>query len=194
MSWYSSIAAIISSGKGLAENLMGHKANGNQGQGDKILLGDSRDDVVLAQYSAGFAAHSSNGRWSSFVDGLNCLPRPIITISILGFLILGPLDPGRFSAAAQAYGLMPNGFWALLSVIIGFYFSGRMQLKAQDFAAKKNSIEAAKELVKIKREFRQLDTGLEKEESIIFDEAIVTNEPPKNKIIEQWLENKVKDE
>lgn len=29
--------------------------------------------------------------------------------------------------------LLPTGYWALVSIIIGFYYGGRMQIKAQDF-------------------------------------------------------------
>ena len=42
---------------------------------------------------------------------------------------LGAGDPAAFAALA----LLPAGYWALVTVIIGFYFGGRMQLKAQDF-------------------------------------------------------------
>ena len=38
----------------------------------------------------------------------------------------------RFGIAKAVAGL-PAGYWALVTVIIGFYFGGRMQLKAQNF-------------------------------------------------------------
>ena len=41
--------------------------------------------------------------------------------------------PEGAAVAFAALALLPAGYWALVTVIIGFYFGGRMQLKAQDF-------------------------------------------------------------
>ncbi|HKI61807.1 MAG TPA: 3TM-type holin, partial [Mariprofundaceae bacterium] len=137
--------------------------------------------------------HSRQNRtvWDSFVDGLNRLPRPILTFAILSFFVWAPLYPEKFLEIAKAYELMPTGYWALLSVIIGFYFGGRMQLKAQDMVVRKDAVQAAKDLVSMKREFRKLESEDESPESKLFTAAVQEGaQPIKNKVVSDWLESK----
>ena len=70
--------------------------------------------------------------------------------------MLAPVAPVRFLEIAQAYQMMPDGFWALLSVIIAFYFGGRMQLKGQDMAVKGGALQVAREILAIRRAEQQL--------------------------------------
>ena len=67
------------------------------------------------------------------VDGLNRLVRPVITFGLLGILPAVVIWPEGAAVAFAALALLPAGYWALVTVIIGFYFGGRMQLKAQNF-------------------------------------------------------------
>jgi hypothetical protein len=52
---------------------------------------------------------------------------------------------------------MPDGFWALLSIIVAFYFGGRMRLKRQDMAVKGGALKAAEELLAMQRAARDRD-------------------------------------
>ena len=81
----------------------------------------------------------------------------MITLGILALFVLAPVAPIRFLEIAQAYQMMPDGFWALLSVIIAFYFGGRMQLKGQDMAVKGGALQMAREILTIRRAEQQLD-------------------------------------
>ena len=89
--------------------------------------GHAYDWAALAQYTAEFA-HPRRGWFDGLVDGLNRLVRPAITFGLLGILPAVVIWP-----EGAALALLPAGYWALVTVIIGFYFGGRMQLKAQDF-------------------------------------------------------------
>jgi hypothetical protein len=62
-----------------------------------------------------------------------------------------------FLEIARAYQMMPDGFWALLGVIIAFYFGGRMQLKRGDMAVKGGALEVAREILAIRRAERELN-------------------------------------
>ena len=73
------------------------------------------------------------GWCDGLVDGLNRLVRPVITFGLLGILPAVVIWPEGAAIAFAALALLPAGYWALVTVIIGFYFGGRMQLKAQDF-------------------------------------------------------------
>ena len=191
MAWYNFIGDIFKGGKGVAEVFIENKENKGQRKHAEQLADIDRDMASLGQFTAEFHARENRSFWDSFVDGLNRLPRPLITIAILSFFVLAPLDPTRFLEIAKAYELMPPGYWALLSVIIGFYFGGRMQLKAQDFNIKKDAVQAAKDLVQIKKEFRKLNDELESTESKIYDAVkISTGNGIKNQVVAQWLKGR----
>ena len=94
--------------------------------------GHAYDRAALAQYTAEFA-HPRRGWFDGLVDGLNRLVRPAITFGLLGILPAVVIWPEGAAIAFAALALLPAGYWALVTVIIGFYFGGRMQIKAQDF-------------------------------------------------------------
>ena len=122
---------------------------------------------------------------------MNRLPRPALTIGVLSFFVLAPLDPVKFLQIAKAYEVMPPGYWALLSVIIGFYFGGRMQIKAQDMTIKKDAVKAAKDLISMKKEFRKLEQEEEPVESKIYETALSEGKALlENNVVARWRQLK----
>ena len=191
MAWLKGIAKIFKNGKELTQVFKENKENKQQRKHDETMADIDRDMVSLEQFSKEFHNRNNRTGWDAFADGLNRLPRPIITVAILSFFLLAPLNPTYFLEIAKAYELMPPGYWALLSVIIGFYFGGRMQLKAQDFTIKKDAVVAAKELITMKQSFRKLDDELESKESQIYETAALRSaESIPNKVVAQWLKSR----
>jgi hypothetical protein len=191
MAWFNWLGGIFKGGKEVAEVFVENRENKGQRIHDENMADIGRDMASLQQFSSEFHQRANRTSWDSFVDGLNRLPRPIITISVLGFFVLTPLYPSRFLDIAEAYGMMPAGYWALLSVIIGFYFGGRMQLTSQDMTVKKDALQAAKDLVAMKQEFRKLEAEEESAESKMFEEAIKSGiKMAPNKIIAEWLKER----
>jgi hypothetical protein len=189
MAWWNAIGDALTGGKDLARVFKADATETEEHRHEEVMADVDRDKAVMAQFAAEFMEKKNRTWWDSFVDGLNRAVRPLITFGILAFFIIAPLDPERFLLIAESYSLMPNGYWALLSVIISFYFGGRMQIKAQDMTLKKNAVQAAKNLVAMKKEFRQLDQEEESKESKIY-EAVVAEEgkpPLTNKVIAEWL-------
>jgi hypothetical protein len=111
----------------------------------------AQDLVWLQQFAANLHPRARRTGWDSFVDGLNRLPRPLLTLGVGAFFVLAPLDPLRFAQIARAYELMPDGFWALLSVIVAFYFGGRIRLDRDDMAIKGGALAAAREVLAVQR-------------------------------------------
>lgn len=191
MAWWNFIGDIFKGGKEVAEVFVENKENKGQRIHEEVMGDMNRDLASLQQFSAEFHGRQNRSWFDSFTDGLNRLPRPLLTFAILGFFVLAPLDPTRFLEIAKAYELMPPGYWALVSVIIGFYFGGRMQLKAQDMAVRKDAVQAAKDLVSMKREFRKLEVEEESPESQMFASAIQAGaQPIKNKVVSDWRAEK----
>jgi hypothetical protein len=153
-----------------------------------------QDIASLQQFAAEFQPRADRTWWDSFVDGLNRLPRPLITLGILAFFVLAPLEPVRFLEIARAYQMMPDGFWALLSVIIAFYFGGRMQLKRQDMTVKGGALRAARQILAIRREEHALREPPAEPFAAAPPEVtgssiptpIVT--PGSNRVVEAWRE------
>ena len=136
------------------------------------------DMAALGQFATEFRSHMGQTKWDSFCDGLNRLPRPLITLSVMGLFILAPLDPTLFLMVAQAYAAMPDGFWALLSVVIAFYFGGRMQLTKQSMAVQGDALKVAKQLTTERKEFHKLLAD--------DDDGLPDIVPGANRIIAKW--------
>lgn len=86
----------------------------------------------LAQYAAEFAPRNK-GRFDQFMDGVNRIPRPLMVFAMLGLIAMAMLDPVWFAARMQGLQLVPDPLWAVMALIVGFYFQGRFQLKGQEF-------------------------------------------------------------
>lgn len=188
MNWLSWIPGIFKGTKDVAEVFVENKEKKGQRQHLEKMTDAQQNLAILGQFSSEFHNRNNRTKWDSFVDGLNRLPRPILTFGIMGFFVLAPIYPERFMLVAKAYEVIPTGFWALLSVIIGFYFGGRMQLKQADFQVQANHVQAAKELVAMRKEFRELNEGDDKETERDFSSAIKQGaEMAKNAVVEKWL-------
>lgn len=97
--------------------------------GDKVQRESNTHDeqmAVFAQMAAEYSARQNRTWWDSFVDGLNRLPRPLMALSALGVLAWAPMDPISFSAAMQAYSLVPEWLALVLAQIILLFAGGRM--------------------------------------------------------------------
>ncbi len=190
MSLWSTVTGLFRPAKELVE-VFRPNAEKEAARGHQERLELSKQDLAsLEQFAAEFKSSRTATAWDSFVDGLNRLPRPLITLGILGLFILAPADPVRFLEIARAYQIMPDGFWALLSIIIAFYFGGRMQLTRQQMKIKGGAIEAAKEIVKVRKAFRELSEEEQPRSERLYREAVEVIEPTgrNNRVVEAWLQ------
>ena len=92
--------------------------------------------AALGQYAAEFHTRANRTWFDSLVDGLNRLIRPVITLSLLAVIPVALAWPGSVTVASLALASLPDAYWMTLTVVLGFYFGGRMQLKGQDFRMK----------------------------------------------------------
>lgn len=103
------------------------------------------DLEVLRKYAAEFT--QPVGRWDSFVNGLNRLPRPLFALFAAWLLVLPALNPVEALDVAKAYGLMPDGYWYLVLGVLAFYFGGRFQVEHGSFQIKKGALDTARQLM-----------------------------------------------
>jgi len=153
----------------------------------------SKQDLAsLQQFADEFKSKRTSTAWDSFVDGLNRLPRPLITLGILGLFILAPADPIRFLEIARAYQIMPDGFWALLSIIIAFYFGGRMQVTRQQMKIAGGALDAAKDIIKVRKAIRDLEEEDQPTTESLYRKVVASSgpSPRNNQVVEAWLQRR----
>lgn len=117
---------------------------GNRSEKDAAIHDEQM--AVLGQFAAEFAQRPPKTWWDSFVDGLNRLPRPLITFGVVGLFVWAGWDPITFTETMEALGFVPDELWIILLTIITFWFGGR--LLAQDLRKPKvtrEQLERAKE-------------------------------------------------
>ncbi|CUX80456.1 MAG: Protein of unknown function (DUF3154) [Roseibaca calidilacus] len=82
-------------------------------------------------YTAAHASHlaefqyARRGRFDTFVNGLNRLPRPMLAIGTLALFVYAMADPDGFARRMQALALVPEPLWWLLGAVVAFYFGAR---------------------------------------------------------------------
>jgi len=183
MGWLSMITGLFRPAKELIE-VFKPNAEGEAQRGHAERLAVSAQDLAsLEQFAAEFQPRSQRTWWDSFIDGLNRLPRPLITLGVLAFFVLAPFDPLRFAQIARAYELMPDGFWALLSIIVAFYFGGRMQVKRQDMTIKDGALTVAREVMAV-QQARERDEAARA--PLAPTDAAPAPDGPPNRVIETW--------
>ncbi len=189
MSIWRAITGVFRPAKELVEVFKPNAENqANRTHQERMEL-SKQDMASLEQFAAEFKSKRTSTGWDSFVDGLNRLPRPLITLGILGLFVLAPADPLRFLEIARAYQIMPDGFWALLSIIIAFYFGGRMQVTRQQMTITGGALDAAKEIVKVRKAINDLAEEEQPKTERVYKQALATAEADKrsNRVVAAWL-------
>lgn len=79
---------------------------------------------AIAQHGAEFAAPRS-GWFDGVMNGLNRLPRPMLTMGTVGLFVYAMVEPVGFGVRMQNLNLVPEPLWWLLGAIISFYFGAR---------------------------------------------------------------------
>ena len=79
---------------------------------------------AITQLGQEFQA-APTGWFDGFVDGLNRMPRPLMTLGVLGLFAYAMVEPLGFSARMQGLALVPEPLWWLLGAIVSFYFGAR---------------------------------------------------------------------
>ena len=64
-------------------------------------------------------------RYDRFIDGLNRLPRPCLTIGTFGFFAYAMADPEGFSDRMRGLAAVPDPLWWLLGAVVSFHFGAR---------------------------------------------------------------------
>lgn len=120
--------------------------------------GHDLDTAALNQFAAEFVARAGRTWWDSLIDGLNRLPRPAFTLGVFLLLVWTVRDPAFMAEVFTAWAIIPTPVWALITVVVTFFFGGRSQVKDLDFQRDMAGLVARSQAVLNQRaELRALD-------------------------------------
>lgn len=102
---------------GVAEVFVGNKAEREAAEHQQFI-------ASIGQYGAEFQ-NVGGGWFDRFMNGLNRLPRPLLTIGTLSLFVYAMVEPNGFALRMEGLGLVPEPLWWLLGAIVSFYFGAR---------------------------------------------------------------------
>lgn len=102
---------------GVAEVFVGNQA-------ERDASAHARYISAQGQLGAEFTAPGSGG-FDRFMNGLNRLPRPLLTLGTLSLFTYAMAEPVGFGARMEGLQLVPEPLWWLLGAIVSFYFGAR---------------------------------------------------------------------
>ena len=111
------VTALGSAATGMAEVF-------TQNATRKMELEEEAYARAIAQHTAEFAQSPGNW-WDCAMNGLNRLPRPLLTLGTIGLFVYAMVEPVGFSARMQGLALVPEPLWWLMGAIVSFYFGAR---------------------------------------------------------------------
>ena len=86
--------------------------------------------AALSQYQSEFHLRSNRTWIDAFADALNRLVRPVVSFGLLYPIAATVWAPERMAKVWVAIATLPPGYWAVVGIVLPFYFGGRMQVKA----------------------------------------------------------------
>lgn len=120
LTWLGQVFGIHRGTNVVAETIEVFRPNAeNEAQRSADVRGDA-----MRQFSSEFNRYE-RGWFNSLINGLNRLPRPIITYTVFGLFAMVFFDPLGFAAMMEALTLVPEQLWELMSIIIMFFFGAR---------------------------------------------------------------------
>lgn len=116
-------------GMGPTVTAVGNAATGisevfTQNQTRRMELDEEAYARAMSEHGAEFATPGATW-WDSLMNGLNRLPRPLLTLGTIGLFVYAMIDPVSFSARMEGLALIPEPLWWLMGAIVSFYFGAR---------------------------------------------------------------------
>ncbi|WP_199259320.1 holin family protein [Paracoccus binzhouensis] len=110
-------ATVANAATGMAEVF---RANATR----RMELDEEAYARAITQHGAEFAA-APRGWFDGAMNGLNRLPRPLMTLGTLALFVYAMVEPEGFGLRMQNLNLVPEPLWWLLGAVISFYFGAR---------------------------------------------------------------------
>ncbi|MEM8555256.1 MAG: 3TM-type holin [Pseudomonadota bacterium] len=152
------------------------------------------DAATLQQMASEFSGSGSKGWFSSLVDGMNRLPRPLMVFACFGLLVYTPLDPVHMAEVFASWALIPTGMWAIIGTIVAFYFGGRAQIKEINFQKElAATVALAPKVLENMQDIREMrsDSPGAADPGTDSATALAAVEPSDNPALDDWRASRV---
>lgn len=107
---------------------------------------------VMQAFAAEFLPRENRTWWDSFVDGLNRLPRPVMTFGVIALFWYCVEEPAEFAASMTALKLMPAEGWGIMATIVVFWFGGKFLEKSWGQKIEFPSADQMKAMLEVRKE------------------------------------------
>lgn len=111
------VTALGSAASGMAEVF-------TQNATRRMELNEEAHARAMAQLGQEFQ-NARAGYFDCFVNGMNRLPRPILTLGTMGLFAYAMAEPAGFELRMAGLHSVPEPLWWLLGAIVSFYFGAR---------------------------------------------------------------------
>lgn len=117
---FGGLAKWLPQAKDIIEAWRGSQKERDRNQHDELI-------AIHAEQQAGMTiGKPGRTRFDVFIDGINRLPRPLITFGIIWLFIWAGISPDRFAVSMRALSTVPDPMWVILGCTLAFWFGGRM--------------------------------------------------------------------
>lgn len=113
--------------------------------------------AVYQQFASEFG-HSKTW-WDSMIDGINRLPRPIMTFGTIYIFWLCWSDPVTFMQGATALQAMPKEGWYILAAVVTFWFAAKLPKDFGKYKVQKGAIEIAQTVAQVRAGKERAEPG-----------------------------------
>lgn len=79
---------------------------------------------AMAEHAQEFQS-AGGSHFDAMINGLNRLPRPLLTLGTMGLFVYAMAEPVGFSQRMEGLALVPEPLWWLMGAIVSFYFGAR---------------------------------------------------------------------
>ena len=114
---------VVKSIGGIVKSVVGDKSAREQQASTEQM-------AVLAQFAAESQPRENRTWWDALVDGLNRLPRPLMTFGVMGLFVWAVVDPAEFALSMNVLQIVPEMLWYLFMTIVTFWFGGKLMAGA----------------------------------------------------------------
>ena len=113
--------------------------------------------AVLSKYQSEFHSRQNRTWVDAIADSMNRLVRPVVSFGLLYPIIATVWAPEQMAQVWVAIATLPAGYWAVVGIVLPFYFGGRMQTKALEASHWLAASRAATDLIAVENDSRSPD-------------------------------------
>jgi len=164
------LSGLVNAGGKIVNSVFGNKSMREQ-------YAHSEQMSVYNQFAAEYQYRGRRTWWDSLWDGINRMPRPLMTFGIVWMFYWCIDDPVNFTKAMTTLQIVPEQLWWIFYAVIGFWFG----TKALEKMPRKFGKPDYGQLKEVQQELSELE-----KEDRFLEEMADSTRPLSNEAILEW--------